>query len=210
MKQSSRVRITAYAVTGAWSVVILVAGLNVPGIALKALSVLPAIIVGAFALFDYWLWAKGPCPRLSHTPDLRGTWKGTLVSIRDDTSGNLAEHEPIPIYLVVDQTYLNLDIHLISAESSSRSFATTVQHNSGNSFTVFYHYSNSPKIRFRRWSPIHSGASRLEVSGLRPSAISGEYWTDRQTYGSYEVERVSDRRIYRWEEAQEETGEEDR
>jgi SMODS-associating 2TM, beta-strand rich effector domain len=195
------VRITAYAVSGAWSLAILIAGLQVPGGLMKALSILPIVILGAFALFDHWLWAKGPLPRLIHTPDLRGTWRGTLNSIRDDGTGQVIAHEPIPIFLVIDQSYLTLDICLMSAESSSRSFATTLQRNSGESYTVFYHYGNKPKITLRKRSPIHDGASRLEVSGTEPAALSGEYWTDRETHGSYDVERIASHRFYRWEDA---------
>lgn len=143
MKQSSRVRTTAYIVTSAWSLVIAIAGVSLPGFWLKALGFLPVIIVAAFWLFDYWLWAEGPFPRFTHTPDVRGTWKGTLISIRDDGTGKVVEHDPIPIFLTIDQTYLGLDIALMSAESSSRSFAATLQRNNGDSYTVFYHYTTT-------------------------------------------------------------------
>jgi hypothetical protein len=201
MKQSSRVKATAYLVTGAWSLAILIAGLNVPGLLLNLLSTLPVVIVAGFALFDYWLWAKGPMSRLTRTPELRGLWMGTLTSTRDDGDGNIVEHEPIPIFLVIDQTYLSLEICLMSAESSSRSFAEVIRRNGGNSFSVFYHYSNTPKLRFRRWSPIHAGASRIEVAGLEPTALSGEYWTDRSTHGFYEVTLTPHTRVYSWDDA---------
>lgn len=201
MKQSSRVKATAYVVTGAWSLVVLIAGLNVPGLLLNLLSALPIAIVAAFALFDYCLWAKGPIPRLVHTPDLRGLWEGTLTSTRADGSGQMIEHGPIPIFLVIDQTYLSLEICLMSAESSSRSFAEVIRRNGGNSYSIFYHYSNTPKLRFRLWSPIHAGASRIEVSGLKPGALSGEYWTDRETHGYYDVKRTPHSQAYSWEDA---------
>jgi hypothetical protein len=201
VKQTSRVKATAYLVTGAWSFAIFIAGLNVPGLLLKLLSVLPVAIVAGFALFDYWLWAKGPIPRLTRNPDLRGLWEGTLTSTRDDGAGNIVEHDPIPIFLVIDQTYLSLEICLMSAESSSRSFAEVLQRNGGHSYSAYYHYSNTPKLRFRRWSPIHAGASRIEVAGLQPAVLSGEYWTDRETHGFYDVTRTSHPQAYSWDDA---------
>lgn len=180
---------------------IAIAGVSLPGFLLKALGFLPVIIVAAFWLFDHWLWREGPFPNLTHTPDLRGTWKGTLTSIRDDGTGQVVEHDPIPIFLTIDQTYLSLDIALMSAESSSRSFATTLQRNNGDSHTVYYHYTNNPKLTFRPRSPIHAGGSRLEVAGLNPTGVSGEYWTDRQTMGSYEAQLLTRNRLYRWEDA---------
>jgi hypothetical protein len=100
---SNRVKITAYLVTGAWSVALLILGVKVPGTASKVLGILPIAIVLLFAAFDNFLWRVGPIKRLVKRPDLNGTWKGTLTSFRADGSGQEVAHAPIPIFLVIRQ-----------------------------------------------------------------------------------------------------------
>jgi hypothetical protein len=188
---SNRVKITAYLVTGAWSVALLILGVKVPGTVSKVLGVLPIAIVLLFAAFDNFLWRVGPIKRLVKRPDLNGTWKGTLTSFRADASGQEVAHTPIPIFLAIRQSYLDLSIALLSEESRSRSIAAIVQVNHADDFTVYYHYTNRPRLAFRERSPDHSGGARLDIAGVVPSFIDGEYWTDRRTRGTFVVNRAS-------------------
>jgi hypothetical protein len=195
MSPSNRVKIAAYLVTGAWSLVVLIAGVKVPGVATKVLGVLPIVIVAMFALFDSWLWQVGPIKRLVKRPNLSGTWKGPLVSYRADSSGQEVAHPPIPIFLVIRQSYLDLSVTLLSAESRSRSIAALVQVNHADDYTVYYHYMNTPTLPFRNQSPVHSGGTRLDIAGVSPSSLDGEYWTDRRTRGTLTVSRASKKRF---------------
>jgi hypothetical protein len=147
-----------------------------------------------FAIFDYWLWRVGPIKSMVKRPDLNGTWKGTLTSLRADYSGQEVPHAPIPIFLVIRQSYLDLSITLLSQESRSRSIAALVQVNHADDFTVYYHYTNTPSLPFRDRSPVHSGGAHLDIAGVSPRTLDGEYWTDRRTRGIFSVNRASKKR----------------
>lgn len=191
MNPSNRAKVTAYLVTGVWSVVILIAGVKLSGAVSKALTSLPIAIIVLFSIFDNWLWRVGPIKRLVKHPDLNGTWKGTLTSFRADDGGQEVTHAPIPIFLVIRQSYLGLSISLLSEESRSRSIAALVQANHPDDFTVYYHYTNMPGLPYRDRSPVHSGGARLDVAGVSAQSLDGEYWTDRRTRGTFTVNRAS-------------------
>jgi hypothetical protein len=203
---SGRVRLTAYVVTAVWSVVLFLAGISVPGVLSKILTAIPALVVGGFALFDNWAWRQPKLRRFVRRPVLRGTWRGTLVSYQSNAAGQEERMEPIPIFLVIDQTYLTLNISLVSAESKSLTVASFMQRTGKDEFEVFYHYANTPRMSVRDRSPRHAGGSRLEVTSLFPERIEGEYWTDRKTRGTYDAERATERRYGSWAEASQKLG----
>ena len=196
-----RVRLTAYIVTAAWSIVLFIAGISVPGVWSKILTAIPALVVAGFAVFDNWAWRQPKLRRFVRRPVLRGTWRGVLVSYQSLTAGEEERTEPIPIFLVIDQTYLKLSISLVSEESKSLTIASFLQRTGKDEFEVFYHYTNTPRMSVRDRSPRHAGGSRLEVTSLYPERLEGEYWTDRKTRGTYDAERVSEKRYGSWAEA---------
>jgi hypothetical protein len=191
---SNRTKIAAYLVTGAWSLALLIVGVQLPGTASKVLGAVPTAIVVLFAIFDSWLWGVGPVKRLVKRPNLNGTWKGTLTSLRADGTGQEVAHPPIPIFLVVRQSYLDLSITLLSEESRSRSIAALIQANHPDDFTAYYHYTNTPGLAVRDRSPVHSGGARLDIAGVSPLSLDGEYWTDRRTRGTFTARRASKKR----------------
>jgi hypothetical protein len=195
---SGRVRLTAYIVTAAWSVVLFLAGVSVPGAWSKVVSAIPAVVVGLFAVFDNWAWRWPKMRRLVRRPVLRGTWQGSLVSYRFNAEGKEERTAPIPIFLVIDQSYLKLSVSLLSAESKSLTIGSFMQRTGQDEFEVYYHYANTPRMSVRDRSPRHAGGSRIEISGLDPAQIDGEYWTDRKTRGTYEVTRASKKRYGTW------------
>lgn len=201
MSPSSRVKITAYLVTGAWSFALLIVGVQLPGTASKVLGSVPIAVVLLFAAFDNWLWGLGPVKRLVKRPGLNGTWKGALTSFRADGGGQEVAHPSIPIFLVVRQSYLDLSITLLSEESRSRSIAALLQANHPDDFTVYYHYINMPRLAVRDRSPVHNGGARLDVVGVSPLSLDGEYWTDRRTRGTFTVRRASKKHYGNYAEA---------
>jgi len=190
-------------VSGVWSLVLLIAGVRVPGTWVKVLSVVPIAVVAIFALFDNWIWRLGRVKRLVHRPQLNGTWKGTLVSLREDAQGRETEHNPIPIFVVIYQSYLTLSVCLMSEESKSRSIATVLEKSQPHEYTIYYHYNNLPGLLVRGGSPAHTGGARIEVNGVTPTTLTGEYWTDRRTRGTFIAERVSSSKYGSWTEANE-------
>lgn len=201
MNQTSRVKIVAYVVGGVWSLALLIAGVKLPGLEVKVLGFLPIIVVTIFAIYDNWLWRLGVIGRFARWPNLNGTWRGTLVSMRPDDAGMEVEYPPILIFVVVRQTYTSLNVSLLSEQSKSWSIAAVVQMNESDDYSVYYHYSNTPKLRFRQGSPIHAGGARLDMNGATPSTLEGEYWTNRRSRGTFSAQRVSDKKLGTYEQA---------
>ncbi|MDC2958157.1 hypothetical protein PO587_27295 [Streptomyces gilvifuscus] len=175
--------------------------MKLPGTEQKVLGFLPVIVLAIFAVFDNWLWRKGIIRKISRHPDLVGTWKGTLISMRVNDVHEEVEHPPIPIFIVVGQTYTSLSIRLLSEQSGSRSIAAFVQTNEPDDYSVYYHYDNTPGLRFREGSPVHLGGARIDVTGATPSFLEGEYWTNRRSRGTFTARRVSSKKFGTYEQA---------
>src|SRR5258706_16475794 len=109
----------------ALAVVLLPQGTTVSSSYLKPYSISVAAVFVAFEFFDRWLWRWGPIPLLVGRPVVRGTWRGTLRSTwMDPESG--AQAKPIPLFLVLRQSYSKLDARLITEDSSSISLVSSM------------------------------------------------------------------------------------
>jgi hypothetical protein len=195
MGEVSRTKLTISIVSGAWSLALLVLGVELPAAAPRVLFALPTALLLLFALFNNWLWHVGPVRAIVGRPLLTGTWTGHLVSMRSTVDDGEATHDPIPIFLVIRESYLEVSVTLISAESRSRSIAAVLQTEQERDFVIHYLYSNLPRLTVRDHSPQHTGGGRLDVSGLKPSSLTGEYWTDRRTRGSLDVQKLSSKLV---------------
>jgi hypothetical protein len=202
MSQSNRVRITVYVVSAAWSLVLFIAGVQLPHVWAKVLGTLPLLVVVGFAAFDNWVWQAEPVRRLTHRPQLNGTWVGSLTSLHDDDDGHEVAHDPIPIALVIHQSFLAISVLLISEESQSRSISSVLQVSPPNTFTLYYHYDNLPGLLVRDRSARHAGSARLEVSGVSPESLTGEYWTDRRSRGTFSLRKIGKKKCGSWADVQ--------
>lgn len=202
METNRRVKITVYIVTGAWSLALLILGIKLPGPVAKILGLLPSLIVGGFALFDSWLWHTKTIIRLVHRPELNGTWIGEFISIRDSDGTGEKAHNPEPAFLVIRQSYLTFNVSLISAKSTSYSFAEDVRRRVGDQFLAYYQYTNTPDLLLRKTSPEHDGGVKLTISGFKPQVLTAEYWTNRSTRGTYRMTKLGSQRVGTWQEGQ--------
>lgn len=86
--------------------------------------------------------------------------------------------------MTIEQTYWSLHATLRTKESTSRSSNATVgaPENSGSAEIGFL-YDNTPRVEHQNRSPRHEGACRIAVTGLRPKAATGHYYTSRFTAG---------------------------
>lgn len=57
--------------------------------------------------------------------------------------------------------------------------------------TVAYAYHNTPELPLREGSRPHSGGAVLTVLGEPPERINGEYWTDRDSKGTFAMDARS-------------------
>ncbi len=140
------------------------------------------VIVGI--LFTKWIWRWDLLQGwLIKVPDLQGTWRGELKSdwIDPFTSKDLA---PIPIVLVIRQTFSTIKCTLMTQESTSYSTTADINYvSSGEDLYLTYNYTNRSKATIRDKSPIHDGAAILKIIKVPQRSLEGEYWTSRKTRG---------------------------
>jgi hypothetical protein len=170
-----------WTVTAVWVVILVLHRLTVPTGALNWISDVSAVVVALMLVFERWLWRwrifRG---WLVRRPDIHGTWRVSFESNYEGVENDGGTRRSG--VLVARQTLLSLDVRLFTAESTSVSVAAEVVEE-GEGGVVAYVYRNEPRVSVRMRSPMHYGAARLIVGELKPSAMMGEYWTDRGTVG---------------------------
>lgn len=170
-----------------WAVVILVTKVYSTIDLWTAVKQIPqAISIYAIigVLFTKWIWRWNLLQGwLIKIPDLQGTWRGELKSdwINPETGKGI---DPIPVVLVIRQTFLTIKCTLMTKESTS--YSTTADINvvpNGEDLYLTYNYTNRPKATIRDRSAIHDGASILKIIQKPNRCLEGEYWTSRKTRG---------------------------
>jgi len=201
MKTSTVIRTTAYVVTFAWSAVIAVNGLHLSSTWSKVVSVIPLVLVLGFAAWDKWLWRLRPFIYIASRPDLNGTWLGGFDSQWLDANQQLNESTG-PVALAIKQSFTSLSITLLAERSTSYSVLSNVRHLESGEYRVNYQYANTPLIKFRQQMPAHDGSAELKISSVRPSKLTGEYWTNRLSRGALDLTWISKQRASSLAEAQ--------
>ena len=167
----------------AWAVVLLLEGHPLPLDYFKACSYVVNVVALGLLLWERWLWSWWLFrPWLTTRPDLRGTWKGHVVSNWVDPVTKRGRGE-IEAYLVIRQTYLTLDVRLLTAESGSVSLSASIVDDGQGLHKLAVVYRDTPRVLLRHRSPISHGASLFCVRGAPIHQLDGEYWTDRDTKG---------------------------
>jgi len=170
-----------------WVAVIIVAGVfNTVDLWAVVKSVPTAISIYAVIalVFTQWVWRwKIFQGWLIKIPDLQGTWRGELKSdwVNPTTQQRIA---PIPVVLVVRQTFSTINCTLMTGESTS--YSTTAAINlalDNRDLYLTYNYTNRPKAIVRDRSEIHDGAAILKIIKRPARMLEGEYWTSRKTRG---------------------------
>jgi SMODS-associating 2TM, beta-strand rich effector domain len=187
------VRITATVVGAAYAGALYLSGVHIQAGAKQALSYLPTALVFLVALWDIWLWHLPVVRLLSKRPWIAGIWSCTLIptaASRIPAGGNRG---PIEAYVVIRQSFWSVGVRQYTAESRSDSHATMWNGTSDSSDrTLTYTYANRPRQKLEHRSRPHLGTAALDVVGLLPSTITGEYFTDRYTKGDMTL-RLTDR-----------------
>lgn len=172
-----------------WGCVFLVTKVYVPAsidlwIAIKQIPMAVTIYAILVIIFTKWLWSwKFLQGWLIKIPNLQGTWRGELKSdwINPETGKGI---DPIPVILVIKQTFSSIKCTLMTKESSS--YSTTADINfapSSEDIYLTYNYTNRPKAIIRDRSTLHDGAAILKIINKPGRCLEGEYWTNRKTRG---------------------------
>jgi hypothetical protein len=180
---SNQIKVLIGIVVVIWAVTLLVQGHPVPLDYIKAFSYAVTGVSFALVLWNRWLWSwRVFRPWLTTRPDLRGTWKGHLVSSWVDPNTKQGRGE-IEVYLVIRQTFSTVDARLLTAESFSVSLSADIVADGEGIQTLAVVYRNTPRSLLRGRSPIGHGGMLLYVRGTPVHQLDGEYWTDRGTKG---------------------------
>lgn len=187
MDLNKRAKISAYFILTAYSFLLVVFNVSAPTQLSRLAGVLPLVIVLIFATYDNWLWRKKLLLSFAHRPDLSGTWMGSLVSYRR-SENDVPIQTTHDVAIVIRQNFTSVSVTLMSAESKSLSGAAHIMEVQDDDFALLYQYRSEPKMAVRDHSPIHAGGSTMSIPGKRPKQITGEYWTARDSRGSYVID----------------------
>ena len=183
MVTSTQIRVLVGLVLVAWLAIALAQGQPPSTRLFTSFSYVVSAVSIVVLLWDRWLWAfRVFRPWLTTRPDLRGTWKGQLLSNWIDP-GTGERGGPIEAYLVIRQTYSSIDMRLFTMESNSVSLSASVVRDTVGVHKLAATYRNESKVLLREDSPIHYGGVLLDVRGIPVEKLDGEYWTDRGTKG---------------------------
>jgi hypothetical protein len=170
-----------------WVLLILLStrALSISWEAVKLLPEVVTIYTILYLLFVKWAW------RLSFLqgwlvpfPDLEGTWQGTLQTTWQNPE-TAATPLPIPLILVIKQSFETISCVLYTKESSSYSTAALLSEEDDSGIKrLSYVYTNTPELTARGRSPIHDGAAILKIITAPERTLQGEYWTNRKTTGT--------------------------
>jgi hypothetical protein len=151
-----------------------------------------SVVVGGLVLVGMWfehqLWRLPLIDRFVKRPNLRGTWEAELKSSYEKPGTD----EPIRCFIAIKQSYSTLQFRLMTPESESWLIAESITASpKGGDYQVVGVYINQPNVHVRNRSEIHRGTLWLDTHGPkeRPTALSGEYWTDRGTKGTLSLNR---------------------
>ncbi len=170
---------------GLWAAILWFSGQGISPEGLRLFASIPAVVLVLATIFDRWVWAWPLVRRfVAEVPDLRGTWKGTIVTTYQPEDGT--RMEPIPAFLVIRQTFTGIWARLLSERSASETVSAKLVPAPDGVTTLAAVYRNTPRMRERAASPMHFGSFLVEVHNDPVHALTGHYWTDRETGGDME------------------------
>jgi hypothetical protein len=170
----------------AWAVVLFLSGVELKGTwpAIKQLPTVISVDLVLWGVFVKWGWKWRRFQGwLVPFPCLEGTWEGTILSTwKDPQTGSTPP--PIPVILVIKQSFVSISCVMHSREMTSRSYSAEFAIDpETNSRRITYTYTSTPRATVRDRSAIHNGTALLDIMLAPSRELRGAYWTDRRTTG---------------------------
>lgn len=204
MSPSNRAKLGAYIMVGVVSLMLFITGTQLPSLAMRVVTAGPLVVTLLFAAYDRWIWRWPGAVRLAGRPSLVGTWYGTLTTYRFDAQEQRRITTTLDVALSIAQSFTSTSVALMTTQSSSRSitaeFVKRVEE--PGCYTLYYSYENIPKVEHRDQLVVHRGTTAATVHGPRPLDFEAEYWTNRDTKGTFTVHQISGQRAKTFQEAQ--------
>lgn len=193
MSPGNRAKLGAYAMVGIVSLMLFLTGTQLPSGAMRVVTAGPLVVTVLFAAYDRWIWRWPGIVRLAGRPSLVGTWYGTLTSYRPDADKKQPIITELDIALSIAQSFTSTSVTLLTSQSSSRSVTAEFikRASEPGSYTLYYTYENTPRLEHRDVLVVHRGTTAATICGSRPASFEAEYWTNRDTKGTFAVRRVS-------------------
>jgi hypothetical protein len=173
---------------------------NIP-FSFSILTLIPeaaGIVFGCAFIFNKWLWKwKIFYPWLVSIPNISGSWKGEIISSWIDPETQKSP-PPIEAYLVVKQTYSNIEMTLMTIQSSSDAIVASLA-KSSNGYKFCGIYNNQPKATLLKNSPMHLGTFMVDIHNNEILSLEGCYWTNRDTKGELKFYAHKKKFVYGFE-----------
>jgi len=136
-----------------------------------------------YKLFDIYVWKWFSSVNfLFGTPVLSGSYKGTLLSSRDNKA------EPTTITIKIEQTLTKIRISLLTAQSTSKSEMAAIVTDEPDGPLLTYEFINDHRKVSDPGLTIHRGLTRLTFNAAEKS-LTGIYYTspERGNHGEIRV-----------------------
>jgi hypothetical protein len=162
-------------------------------------KIIPNIVTAdlvLYWLFVNWIWRW----KVLHGwfvpfPDLNGTWEGHIQTTWTNPATG-SQPGPIPVILVVKQSFIRISCVMRTQEMVSRSYcADFILSDDDQLKQIAYVYRSSPKATVAHRSPDHDGTMLFDIVGKFPEKLTGTYWTARKTTGDVELKFRSKERL---------------
>lgn len=187
----TRTQITVAIVASVLFVLALTAGKTDYHTPLRLYSIAVPVVTYAFIAYDRFIWRLKWVRKFTKRPLLAGSWRGTLVSDYKKPDGSGIP--PIPTSLYITQTNSTLTVTLFTGESSSVSEQAKLSHEADGRWRLHWLYENKPKATVRHRSDRHEGVAELYLVFPGGEELEGEYFTDRNTKGTFSFDEWSKR-----------------
>ena len=138
-----------------------------------------------FKLFDLFIWRLlVKVNFIFQTPDMNGTYEGTLVSSSDGINH--------PIKITVKQSLTDIRIYLKSDATSSKSEIAGILNDDEENPILLYEYININTSVIKGNLPMHRGLTRLRFDKDEKTLL-GDYFTssERKNFGEINVRQIS-------------------
>ncbi len=161
-----------------------ITGLSDTRVAFSVGGIFEAILIYLFASGWRKVWAVFPSLNSHLFPDLNGEWS---AKIHWNWNGNSGCKEGT---VYIKQSFIKLSVDLVTDESESKTLMVKPFKNPESDQAAFYYmYHSESKATKYENKKDHKGAAILHISHEDGNIMSGNYFTDRETFGHYVFER---------------------
>ena len=156
------------------------------GTALTGAGALSAIL---YFSFNYgWRWVWRLCPKLNTAvyPDLNGQWDMRIEWNRRGMNGVKTATA------IIRQDFLKISMEVHSEDSDSETYLAQPKREPESGRPMLYYvYKVTPKQIAGAVHPSYNGTARLKFSSADQVGLQGNYFTDAESQGYFELTRRS-------------------